>query len=316
MEKKISIENIVSILHKECKIVGNTKNKYFTNFKSITEARDDSLVWVDPARADKKQLVQKTKSKIIICDNSIKHSESLKDKCLVVVKNPKLTFIKLISEITKEKNKVGIHPTAFIHPEAKIHKEAFVGPFTFVGKCTIGKGSEIHGNVFLYDNVHIGNNVIIQAGCIIGAEGLNITKDESGKWHQFPHLGGVIIEDNVRIDVMNHIDRGTLGNTIIGEGTMIDNCCYIAHNVRIGKGNIIIGHTMISGSVIIGKECWIGPGTTIRDGIKIGDKVFIGMGSLIVKNIEDKSSVMGSPSRPIRIYKKQLKCVKELMKDK
>jgi UDP-3-O-[3-hydroxymyristoyl] glucosamine N-acyltransferase len=237
---------------------------------------------------------------VIICDDSLQLNEfDIHNKVLIQVKNPKLVFIQIVTRFFVEKPIYGIHPSAIIHNEAVIDENVYIGPLTYIGRSKIGEGTVIYGNVHIYDNVTIGKNVTIEAGCSIGATGYNFAKDENGKLYKFPHLGGVIIEDDVDIQALSVIDKGVLEDTIIGKGTKIDSCCYIAHNCKIGENNAIIGHTMLSGSVKTGKNCWISPGAIVRDGIKIDSDSFIGMGSIVVSEVKQNSIVMGNPARPI-----------------
>ena len=206
--KKYNLKKIIDIIDSSYKVIGKTENILITNVKPINEADKESLVWVNPDRADKQKLVSNTKAKLILTNSSIDFTEKLlNEKCFIIVSNPKITYIKLISIFYAKKIEYGIHPTAYIHPEAQIHPKTYIGPFTYVGKAFIKEKTIIDGHVYIYDNVKIGKNVHIQAGCIIGAEGLNITKNENGDWVQFPHIGGVNIEDNVNIDVMNLVNR-------------------------------------------------------------------------------------------------------------
>lgn len=309
--KKIHFKEILAVLDCEFKVEGDGSNILISNVKPPNEADHNTMIWIDPKRNDKSQILQNSKAKVIVCDDSLLLSEEDKTtKVLIQVENPKLVFIDIVKYFFTEKQQYTIHPSAIINPDAKIAPEVFIGPLTYIGRAEIGTGSILHGSTHICDGVRIGENVEIQAGCVIGSEGLNITKDIDGVWHQFPHIGGVVIEDNVRIDAMCHIDRGTLSDTVIGEGTKLDKACYIAHNAKIGKNNIIIGHTMISGSVVVGNNCWFGPNTVVRDGIKIGNNVFLGMGSLVVSDLEDNINVMGSPARPVNEMKKLLNIFK------
>jgi len=180
-----------------------------------------------------------------------------------VVKNPFLTFVKIVKALFYEgTNQKNIHPSAI-----------------------------------LYDNVEIGKNVIIQAGSVIGSDGFGYFKNDDNIYENFPHMGKVIIEDNVEIGANTCVDRGSMGNTIIRQGAKIGNLIHIAHNVIIGENTMIVCRSGISGSVKIGKECFIGVGATIRDGVTIGDGAFIGMGSVVTKNVKPGTQVYGNPAR-------------------
>jgi len=122
-----------------------------------------------------------------------------------------------------------------------------------------------------------------------------------------------LIEDNVRIDALCDIGKGTLGDTIIGQGSKLDVGCYVAHNAKIGRNNVIIGHSMICGSVVTGDDCWFGANTVIIDRVKIGNQVFTGMGSMVVTSLPDNARVMGNPAKPIDEMKALLKKLKDII---
>ena len=148
-------------------------------------------------------------------------------------------------------------------------------------------------------------------GCVIGAGGFSPFW-EGEKQYIFPHIGGVIIGDDVEIQAMTNIDRGGIGNTIIGTNTKIDTQCHIGHNTRIGDGCTICAKTQTGGSNVIGDKVFIAPNVAIRtmgyiwaggsnkksDHITIGDGAFIGFGSLVVKDIKPGERVKGFPAKP------------------
>jgi len=149
-------------------------------------------------------------------------------------------------------------------------------------------------------HISIGNNVQIHESAVIGSEGFGDIRNESGEWERFPHIGGVQLDDNVRIDALTAVDRGSIGNTVIGEGTHIDNLVHIAHNVQIGKHCLVIAQAMIAGSVKIGDYTTIQPGARIASQVRIGSNVIIGMGSVVIENIPDNVVVVGVPGRILR----------------
>jgi len=106
----------------------------------------------------------------------------------------------------------------------------------------------------------------------------------------------VIIEDDVEIRANVNIDRGNLGDTVIGAGTKIDCLTHIAHNVQIGKNCIIVCLVCIAGSAQIGDNSWIAPGAIIRNKIKVGKNVVVGMGAVVTKDVEDDITVVGNPA--------------------
>lgn len=166
----------------------------------------------------------------------------------------------------------------------------------------IGENVSISNNVRIapytvIDNAVIGNNVRIGANCSIGLMGFGYEKDDTGKYWRFPHLGKVIIEDDVEIGSNVCIDRGAIGDTVIGRGTKIDNLVHVAHNVRIGNNCLVIANSMIGGSTIIGDNTWVAPSVSILDHRNIGESSILGMGAVIIRDVKDFDIVVGNPAK-------------------
>lgn len=314
--QKISVTKILNSISSKYYIKGDSRGRIITNVKPITDADLDSLVFVSSLNREKKEIIGKTKAKVIICDDSIDIDKKLlKEKLFIIVDNPRLVFLRIVKRFFgNPPPKWGIHLTASVHPCAKIDKKIYLGPFCYIGRCTIGKGTIIYGHCYIYDGVKIGKNVIIHAGCIIGADGFGYEKNEKGEWEHFPQIGGVIIEDNVEIGANTCIDRGALGNTVIGEGTKIDNLVHIAHNVVLGKRVFITAKVIIAGSTTVGDDTYIAPNVSINDRLKIGKNNFIGTGSVVTKNIPDGEIWVGSPARPIEEFRQIQRKIKNLLK--
>lgn len=294
---QITLRDIKPFLDETDTIVGN-EDFVVSNVQTAEKIDEKSLDWLNTLRKDKIDYLKNSKAKIIICETGIPLEEvDLTNKCIVQVKNPKLTFIRIVSHFFQNNPLKGKHPSAVIHPSAKIHESSYIGPNTYIGDCVIGENTVIHGNCFLYDNTQVGRNVTINAGTVIGAEGFGYQRNENGEFEKFPHIGGVIINDNVDVGSNTSIDRGALGNTIIGEGAKIDNLVHIAHNVKVGKHAAVIAHAMIGGSSVIGDYSWVAPNSAIRDQISIGNRVTVGLGAVVTKNVPDGETWTGSPAR-------------------
>jgi len=166
----------------------------------------------------------------------------------------------------------------------------------------IGDNVTISEYCVIRADVIIGNNVKIGSSTIIGGLGFGFSRDNKNKLHRFPHIGGVIIGDEVEIGSNTSIDRGSLSNTIIKNGVKIANLVHIAHNVIIGKDSLIIAHSVLCGSCIIGERTWIAPSVCVKNGIIIGNDVVVGMGAIVTKNIPDNESWIGNPARPLSEY--------------
>ncbi len=301
--KKYHVKNIISFIKAPYQIIGDQNEKYFTHLRPVHEADFNALVFISPEKKNKQDLALQTKASIVICDHSICIStEMAARKCFVVVDNPKLVFAMVGSNLFGPQVKFGVHPTACIHPEAKVHSKTYIGPFTYIGKSEIDEGVIIFGNCHIYDGVRIGKNVIINAGCVIGSSGFGYLRDENGISINFPHVGGVIIENNVEIGANSCIDRGALSDTVLKEGAKIDNLVHIAHNVIVGKHSYVIAQAMVGGSTILGDFSWIAPSAVLRDQIKIGNKAIIGLGAVVTKNVPENEIWAGSPARPLKEF--------------
>jgi len=314
--KHYTIEECKPFFSDSTKIIGNSKDKAFTHAAPITEAKKDSLVWVNPKKQKKLDYIEQTAAQIIILDFHTPINDSwLKDKCFIQNDNPKLLFTKIVKTLFCSKYAYGIHPTANIHPEAKISDQCYVGPFTYIGKSEVREGSIIHGHVYIYDQVTIGKNVTIHAGTVIGADGFGYARNEDKEFEQFPHIGGVIIEDNVDIGSNTSIDRGSLGNTLIKEGAKIDNLVHIAHNVVVGKHAAVIANSMIGGSTYIDDYAWIAPSAALMNGLKVNKCATVGLGAVLTKDVPEDEVWTGTPAKPILEFVAIQKKIKELLKN-
>jgi len=240
----------------------NSKTE-FTKFSDLHNADKGSIIFIDKSKKNKEEIARNTKASVIICDETITLPEP-NGRCYIVTKEPKKDFLRVIKY--------------------------------FNSSSETGVSSD---SIIFRDYVEIGKNVTIRAGSIIGGEGFGYEWLD-GELINWPHIGKVIINDNVEIKYNSCIDRGTLSDTIIGKGVKIGNLVHISHNVIIGENTMVVCKSTISGSVKIGKECFIGIGATIRDKVTIGDGAFIGMGSVVTKNVEAGATVYGNPAKEVK----------------
>jgi UDP-3-O-[3-hydroxymyristoyl] glucosamine N-acyltransferase len=226
---------------------------------------------------------------------------------------------RLIEEKLPSSFHKGVHSTAFIESTAKVHSTASIGAFTYVGNeveigphcrlnshCHIGTGSVINENCTLHPGVkllarcELGRNVILNAGVVIGSEGYGFEKNESGH-EKIPHLGRVIVEDDVEIGANTCIDRARFENTVIGQGSKIDNLVQIGHNVRIGQNCLIVAQVGISGSVTLEDDVIVGGQAGFAGHLTVGKGAKIAGQAGITKDVEPGAFLKGNPALPFHL---------------
>lgn len=142
-------------------------------------------------------------------------------------------------------------------------------------------------------NTIVGERVLLGLNCVIGGNGFGFVKDDNGKLFRMPHLGNVVIGNDVEIHNQVSIDRAVTESTIIGDGTKIDNLVHIAHGVKVGKNCQIVAGSVIGGSCEIGDGTFIGINSSIRHKIKIGKNAMIGMDATVLADVPDGFTVYG-----------------------
>lgn len=236
------------------------------------------------------------------------------DRTYLITSNPRLAFLRAVTaHFLPPKPLPGAHPTAVVDPSAKVDPAASIGAYTLVGaNCEIGPGVILYPHVTLYSGVKIGAKSIVNSGTVIGADGFGYERNSDGVLEKFPHVGGVIIGIEVEIGSNTSIDRGTLGDTVIGDRVRIDNQCHISHNVRIGADSAVIAQSMLGGSVSLGIQTWVAPAAIVMNQVKVGAKATIGMAAVVVKDVPENSTVTGSPAVDIEEFRSTRKIIKSL----
>ena len=210
----------------------------------------------------------------------------------------------------------GVHPTAVVAPGSEIDPSAEIGPFVLIGAgCKVGPGSRFHSRVTLYPRVTIGARCIVHSGAVIGADGFGFVMS-GGKYHKVPQVGTVLIGDDVEIGANTCIDRATLGATVIGDGTKLDNMVHIAHNCKIGRHVVIAAQTGLAGGVTVGDYAIMGGQIGVGDKARIEARAIVGSGAGILtsKIVRAGEPVWGTPARPLRQYLSQLATLARLAK--
>lgn len=297
--KRTSLEEIISFLgNGVLRIYGSPQSVYIDNIPDAGQVNKSSLDWINSSRPDKQSDAENSVAHVLVVDESLCYSSLLQEQCkiLIVVDNPRKTMAQIASHFFVEKQDAGIHPSAIIDKDAIIDATAHVGAGCVIGKATIGAGTVLMPNVVVYDDVIIGSRCLIQAGAVIGTDGLGCIRDEEGRLTKFPHLGGVVIGDDVEIGANCQIAKGAFSDTKIDTGCKINGLCFVAHNCHLEENVWITGDTMLCGSVQVKKNTTIFSNVIIREQRIIGENSIIGMGSVVTKNIPDGETWIGSPA--------------------
>lgn len=298
--KTVKVSDIVLFLGNELISVQGPMNEdlFIDNIPDINTVTETSLDWVNSSKENKQSIAEDSRAKVLVVDETIQYSPILKEqnKVLLVVKKPRKTMAHIASHFFVTKPTPGIHPSAVIDDNAVIDGTSHIGAGCVVGKAKIGAGTVLMPNVVVYDNVVIGENCLIQAGAVIGTDGLGCVRDSEGKLTKFPHLGGVVIGNDVEIGANCQVAKGAFSDTIIENGCKINGLCFIAHNCHLEENVWITGDTMLCGSVRVKRNSTIFSNVIIREQRVIGEKVTIGMGSVVTKNVPDGETWIGAPA--------------------
>ncbi len=254
-------------------------------------------------------------------------------KPVIRMDNPKRGFALALAYLyPTESPQPGVHPTAVIGAGVQLGRKVCLGPYVVVGDraqlgdevwlqagCVIGDEVEIGSRtrlapqVVLYSRTVVGEDVIINSGTVIGTDGFGYVIDEDPPL-KIIHLGRVIIADQVEIGANCSIDRGTIGDTVIGAGTKIDNLVQIGHNVQIGRCCLLSGETGISGSTTIGDNVILGGGVGVADHLTIGDKAIVAGKAAVRQSLEGGKVYAGDPAVERSHWLRQVTAVGRLPK--
>lgn len=292
------------------------ENATVSSFAKIEEGKEGALSFL----SNPKYLpyVYNTKSSIIIINNDVK-LEHPTSATLIRVPNAYKSVIELLKLYASfQPKEAGVSELAFISPKATIGKNATIYPFVYISdNVTIGDDVTIYANVSIYSGCKIGNRVIVHSGSVIGSDGFGFMPEDDG-YEKVPHIGTVIIEDDVEIGANTCIDRGTIDATIIHKGVKLDNLVHIAHNAEIGANTVMSAQVGIAGSTKIGEWCMFGGQVGVAGHITIGDKVLLGAQSGVPTSIKDGQQLIGTPPmEKVRFFKSHalIKQLPELFKE-
>jgi UDP-3-O-[3-hydroxymyristoyl] glucosamine N-acyltransferase len=312
---ELSLSHINS--HVNGEIVGD-KNLMISGVSEIDESHSDTITFL--ANPLYKKYLKFSKAAAFF----VKDINHLDNKNGIVVANPQLAiaitlrlFHPKVKKIRNENsfnhidksakigNNVVIGSGVVIGAGVSIGDETEIGANTIIQDNTaIGSNCILYPNVTLYNNLVLGKNIIIHSGSVIGSDGFGFVKEKQNII-KIPQVGNVIIGDNVEIGSNCSIDRGTIGSTIIGEMTKIDNLVHIAHNVKIGKSCFITAQVGIAGSTKVGDNCSFGGQSGAASHIKIGNNSLISAKAGVTKSLTGNKTYGGFPIKELKEFHKR-----------
>lgn len=293
-------------------IVGNEKT-IISSLSPIDNIVNGALIFADGN--ENLLLAEKSEAAAILVSNNT----TSEIKPVIQVDNPFKAFIKLLGHFyPTKKPALGIHPTAVIASDVILGKNISIGPYVIIESgskigdnavikghvsigtdVTIGESTTLHPHVTVYEQCKIGSRVCIHASTVIGSDGFGYTFVD-GQHMKVPHVGHVIIEDDVEIGANTVVDRATLGATKIGAGTKIDNLVQVAHSVKLGKHNILCAFTGIAGSTTSGDHVIFAANVGVSDHVRIDDGVILAARAGVPpkKHLKQGNVYLGNPARP------------------
>jgi UDP-3-O-[3-hydroxymyristoyl] glucosamine N-acyltransferase len=251
------------------------------------------------------------------------------------VANPYYAMARVVGEFFAQRPAPkGVSPHAAIASTAKVGRNVAVGAFTSIGDdvvlgddvivypnvtieagTSIGDGTVVYPQVSIYNASRIGRRCIIHSGVVIGSDGYGFAT-EGGRHYKIPQVGIVRIEDDVEIGAGTTIDRAALGETVIGEGTKIDNLVQIGHNVRVGKHCFLVSQVGIAGSTELGDYVAVAGQSGFAGHLKIGNRVQVAAKSAVLEDVPDDTKVMGIPAVSFREFARREAHLRKLGKRK
>ncbi|MGN0001581.1 MAG: UDP-3-O-(3-hydroxymyristoyl)glucosamine N-acyltransferase [Marinilabiliaceae bacterium] len=310
-------------------VVGDPQVKV-SDVSKIEEGRPGTLTFFSNEKYE--HFVYSTQASIVLVDKTFEPKQEVK-ATMIKVENAREALGQLLALYEQmQPQKVGIEQPSFVSDKAQVGSDPYIGAFAYVADgaklgnnvkiypnayigegVTIGDNTTIYAGVKIYKGCRIGNRCVIHAGAVIGADGFGFAPDHNGVYHKIPQIGIVIIEDDVEIGANTCIDRATMGATVIGHGTKLDDLIMIGHNVTMGNDNVMASQSGIAGSTKVGSNCVFAGQVGIAGHITIADRTTIAAQSGIPSSVKKPGQTLfGAPAFDYMKYSKSYVCFKQL----
>jgi UDP-3-O-[3-hydroxymyristoyl] glucosamine N-acyltransferase len=258
---------------------------------------------------------------IVLCAEAFAETPGAPHAARIIVPDPHAALLAVLDVLyPAPAGTAGVHPTAVIGPGAGWSDPVAIGPYVVLGRdvrlgrnvrlgahCVLGDGvsigddSELFSHVTCYPGTSVGRGVRLHSGVRLGGDGFGYVPGRDGAPHRkIPHVGRCLIGDEVEIGMNSCVDRGSVDDTVIGDGTKIDNLVHIAHNVRVGKRCLILALAGIAGSSRLEDDVLIGGEVGISDHVTIGRGARVLVQAGVIGDVAPGATVWGTPARPHR----------------
>ncbi len=287
------------------------------NFAKIEEARPGCVTFL--ANPKYTHYIYTTQASAVIVRKDFMPEQKV-TATLIKVDDPYSTLAELMGKLCVTPIPEGIEQPCFIAENAHTENARYIGAFAYIGKgVKLGKNVAIYPQAYIGDNVtidddsiiyagariyhdcHIGKRCIVHSGAVIGADGFGFAPTSNG-YEKIPQIGIVTLEDDTEVGANTTIDRATMGSTLIGRGTKLDNLIQIGHNVVIGRNNVFAAQGGVAGSTHIGDNNMIGGQVGFAGHITVGDNNEFGAQSGVPNSVGSHKRLLGSPAIDARTY--------------
>jgi UDP-3-O-[3-hydroxymyristoyl] glucosamine N-acyltransferase len=287
-----------------------------TGVKGIEEAGPGDVTFVaNPRYAG---LARKTRAAAVLVEPGFQDLTT----STLRIKNPYLAFSRALALFYKPVDYApGVHPTAVVDPTAEIGEGAHIAAYVVIGanvrlgpKATLlphvviypgvqaGNHLFAHAHAVIRENCVLGDHVTLENGAIVGSDGFGFAKNEAGQWEKIPQSGPVKLGDRVDVQANACIDRATVGSTVIGDGTKIDNLVQIGHGSKVGENTLVCAQSGLAGSSVVGDNVILAGQTGIAGHCTVGDGVILTAQSAVSHDIPPGKMISGSPGIDNRVW--------------